>query len=135
MSLHEEELQKKIEAGLYNSNDPDASAYQKVFDALNKEPKIGLPSNFADKVIQRVIEKREAGKSSDFIWFGVGLLILLAGCGVAIAFISQIITVKFDFGFLSAMSGMKWFFVLAVVLFGVFNWLDKKMISKHHYTE
>jgi hypothetical protein len=135
MSLHNDELQKKIEAGLFDPNDPDSAAYQKVFDALKKEPKISLPANFADKVIQRVIEKREAGQTGDFIWFGIGLFILLAGCAAAIVFVSKSVALNINFEFLSAASGMKWFIVLAALLFGVFNWLDRKIVTKHQRIE
>jgi hypothetical protein len=133
MSLNDEELQKRIEAGLFEVNDPDSSAYQNVFNALNKQPKVSLPLNFADKVIQRIIEKRDARQTGDFIWFGIGLFFWLGGCAAAIAFVSQSVSLKINFGFLSAMSGMKWFFVLAVLLFGFFNWLDRKILSKHHH--
>jgi hypothetical protein len=133
MNLHEEELQKKVESGLFNANDPDSMAYQRVFNALTKEPGINLPRNFSDKVIQRLLTKQEGRQTGDLIWFGIGIFVLLAGCVAATIYISAHVALKFDLGFLSDISGMKWFFVLAAMLVAIFNWLDKKLLSKHHH--
>lgn len=125
MNHFDEELQHKIEGNQIVEDTPDARAYQKVFDALGKEPYY-LPANFADRVLKRL----EAGSSSlvrDYFWLGLGLISFLIATVITIV----ITHFKLDFGvlhFLSSYYGL-FIFGLAFVLF--LQWLDKKVIQKN----
>lgn len=70
--------------------DPEASAYQLVYAALNEEPEGDLPNNFAERVADRV------GISAEPVVTGAEILLLflaVAGFGAAlVAFPSVLIT-------------------------------------------
>lgn len=57
MKRSEEELQHQIENGLVNESD-DARAYQRVFDALKKEPDFHISFHFADRLVALIEKKR-----------------------------------------------------------------------------
>src|SRR3989337_1829551 len=104
MNQYEEELQKRMEAGQTSKDEGlDAMAYQEVFRALKNDPGYGLPANFADRVIDRVMAKRKSGFSKDYLWFAAGIFFL------AISFLATILYTGFrlDFGFLSVMADYK----------------------------
>ena len=69
MNLSDEELQSNIEKGYRVDDTLDSRAYQKVFDALKKEP-YHLPFHFADRVMKRMEAQKSLSK--DYFWFGLG---------------------------------------------------------------
>jgi hypothetical protein len=128
MNPYEEELQKNFEQGNDKSGEEaDIKAYQYVFDALKKEPPITLHPDFASGVINKVLEKKEKrGLSGDFLWFGVGIFLIVIAAIVAIAFSGF----KPSLGFLSGLTSFKGLLVFAAIFITALNWLDKKLIHK-----
>lgn len=125
MNQHEEDLQKNIEAGLKPTGDElDIQAYQEVFLRLKLEPEVPLSGNFANNIVDKVIEKRRRAASRDFFWFGVGIFFLLIAFVVALAMSAF----TFNFGFLKDMSGYAGLFVFGVVFILILDRLDKKLI-------
>ncbi len=62
-------------------NDPDAAAYQMVFEALHEEPEGDLPNDFAEQVADRV----GVGTEPSIVWSDVLLLFLaVAGLGATL---------------------------------------------------
>src|SRR5258708_19296436 len=76
MKTRDEDLQEQFDIGNFSDEGIDAQAYQKVFDALKREPEYSLPVDFADRVIS-LVEAKEKEKekeiSRDNLWFGLGL--------------------------------------------------------------
>ena len=76
MNPADEELQRNIEKGHRIDDSLNSRAYQKVFDALKKEP-YRLPLHFADRVINHLDTQGDLAK--DYFWFGLGLFVFIAG--------------------------------------------------------
>ena len=131
----EERLQRDIEEGkAADSNNLDARAYQSVFRALQTPPGYQLSSTFADRVVQKFLESRnERDNWKDFFWFGAGI------CLLVIAFIaSVVISVTYlgfnpDLGFLFAIAEYKGLIIIAVILIGIFNRIDKHLVRSKYY--
>ena len=123
MSLSDEELQKRIEAGLPEDS-IDGKAYRKVFDVLKKEP-YSVPVNFADKVLDR-LESR-GSLSKDYIWFGLGLFVFLVAPVIAVVKTEY----RFDVGafkFLSSYSGLLLFGAVFVL---IIHLVDKRLLERN----
>src|SRR6185369_2153959 len=74
MNKEDENLQNQFDRGDFYSKGIEAQAYQKVFDALKREPDYTLPVYFADRLVT-LIESKETAKevSNDKFWLGLGL--------------------------------------------------------------
>src|SRR5882762_3140380 len=122
MNLSDEELQSNIEKG-YPVNDAlDSKAYQKVFDALKKEP-YQLPFHFADGVIKRM--EAQGDLSKDYLWFGLGLFVFIAGAVVA----AMLANFKLNFGALKIISGYPGLFLFGLAFIALIHYIDKKFLS------
>jgi hypothetical protein len=123
----EEELQQNVESGKINDPaDLDVRAYQHVFSALKNPPDTRLPVSFADRVVDKVLRKKQQRESSrDMWWFGLGLFLMSVALIVALAFIGF----KVKLGFLSVIGDFKWMIFLGIMLMAFFHWLDKKIIT------
>jgi hypothetical protein len=128
MNEYEDELQGKVERNELNatSNDVDVNSYQIVFRALKKEPASRLSSQFEDRIIQLVIEKRLKEARRDNFWFCFGLFLIFIAFIVAIALTGF----SLNFGFLSAMADYKGLAVFGVIFIAFLNWLDKKLVHR-----
>ena len=127
MNANEEDLQKKIEAGIHPSGDElDVRAYHEVFARLKKTPESFLSSDFADKVIVRVQEKQKRSASRDFFWFTLGAFLLVVTLVVA----TVLTGFKPTLGFLNGMSGYAGLFAFGLAVILVLNHLDKKLLPK-----
>jgi len=122
MKRAEEELQHQIENGLVNESD-DARAYQRVFDALKKEPDFHVSLPFADRVLA-IIEKKE--EKRDYWWMAAGIFLTVIALIVSLALTSAHWTAG-AFTFLSGYPGLV-VFGIAFILF--LQWVDKKVIRK-----
>lgn len=127
MNNKDEELQKQIDLESISGDGVDAQAYQKVFDALTREPEYTLPVYFADRMIS-LIESKETAKeiSRDNFWLGLGLF------SFVIASIVAIVLTGFRpsfgaFQFFAGYPGLVCFGIAFVILL---NWIDKKIIRK-----
>jgi hypothetical protein len=122
MKRAEEELQHQIEKGLVIESD-DARAYQRVFDALKKEPDFHVSLPFADRVLA-IIEKKE--EKRDYWWMAAGIFLTVIALVVSLALTSAHWTAGV-FTFLSGYPGLVAFGIAFILLL---QWVDKKVIKK-----
>ncbi len=122
--INEHELQRNVEQGKV-ANDIDAKAYEVVFDALKKEPDYRLPSGFADRVVKIAAQRSSGSASTEFIWLGIGVFLLI----VAMIIVMTKITLPSDFGFLSTMSSYAGLFIFGIVFIGALQFIDRKFIQ------
>jgi hypothetical protein len=127
MNHTDEDLQKKFGEGNFRAEGIDAQAYQKVFDALKKEPEFTLPVYFADRLMN-LIESKEKSKeiSRDKFWFGLGLFSFVIALIVAFA----LTEFKFSVGVFHFVAGYPGLIIFGIAFIGILNWLDKKIIRK-----
>jgi hypothetical protein len=123
--MNEEELQHNVEGGSVG-NDIDSKAYEVVFDALKKEPDYMLSSKFADRVVEIAAKDRSGSVSTEFIWLGVGVFLLI----IAMIVVLTKITMPSDFGFLSAMSSYGGLFVFGILFIGLLHFIDRRFIQQ-----
>jgi len=124
--MSDEELQELFEAGRLEKG-KDSFAFQKVYDALNKEPEHHLPAGFADRIV-KLLEQKQATKSGR-------VELVLAVVGGIFTILTLVIAVimtnfKANLGFLNGVSSYK-----GVILFGfafviLLQWLDKIVVRK-----
>jgi hypothetical protein len=130
MTPYEEELQRKIEQGQPLPDNQDVIAYQQVFRNLSKVPDYSLHAFFADRVIQKVMARKQAQESSkDLWWFGVGIFFLVVTLIVAFAVSFAYFRFKLEFGFLNAIADYKGLLVIGVLLVLIFNRFEKKLFE------
>ena len=128
MTTKDEELQNQIERADSSVDGIDAYAYKKVFDALKQEPDFHLPTNFADKVVQKIEAKKES--SSDFLWFGIGIFMFAVA-----AIVSIVLTdFKVSFGAFKFISGYPGLFIFGLGFILFIQWLDKKLLRTRETT-
>jgi hypothetical protein len=129
MNLNEEELQRAIEEGRSNDpSNPDAKAYQALFDALSKRDE-NLSPFFADKVIQKALANNQKKESSrDIWWLGIGIFFLSIALVIAIA----IVGMNFNLGFLKGVAEYSGLLFAGAVLITIFNILDKRIVRHQH---
>jgi hypothetical protein len=129
MNTYDEELQRKIEAREILEGNEDAKAYQKIFDALEKDPGFTLSDSFADRVIQKVMIRN--GESPwVFFWFGFGFFLLVGGLVVATVASIAYYGFKPDLGFLRSIADYKGLLVVALILLTIFNYIDKRVVGR-----
>jgi hypothetical protein len=123
MKRSEEELQNQIEKGLFSESSEDARAYQRIFDALKKEPEFHVSLPFADRIVA-IIEKKE--EKQDYFWMAAGIFLIVVTLMVSLA-LAEIHWTAGVFTFLSGNSGLILFGVAFILLL---HWVDKKIIKK-----
>lgn len=127
MNRYEEELQNNIEAGRpTGADDADVKAYREVFRALSMPPETSLSSNFADRIVARIEEKRKRESKKDAIWFASGIGVMILALVATILYTGF----KFDLGFLNDMSGYAGLFIFGVAFIALLNILDKRLVIK-----
>jgi len=135
MNVHEEELQKSIEAGLQpTGHDPDVQAYHEVFTRLSREPEVSLSPAFADQIVAQLLERKKHSSFRDFFWFGIGIISLVIAFVVAIVKSGLMFNMDFLFamnlGFLKNIAGYTGLFIFGVAFITILNLLEKKFISE-----
>jgi hypothetical protein len=127
MNNKDEELLNQFEGGNLPNEGIDAQAYQKVFDALKREPEYTLPVYFADRLVT-LIESKEKAKevSRDNFWLGLGLFSMVITLIVAFALTEFKVSVGI-FQFFAGYPGLAVFGIAFILLL---NWLDKKIVRK-----
>jgi hypothetical protein len=121
MNYSDDELQDRVEKGVVDPT-ADARAYQKIFDALKKEP-YHLPDHFADKVVDRALAQR--GLSKDYFWFGMGLFSFVVATIIAI----RLTDFNFSFGALKFISGYSGLFTFALAFILLIQYIDRQFIK------
>ena len=127
MNPKDEALQKQIERRDFPAEGIDAHAYQKVFDALSREPEYTLPVYFADRLVT-LIESKEKAKeiSRDNFWLVLGLFSLLIA--LLVAFVMT--DFKLSFGAFQFLAGYPGLIFFGFAFIALLNWVDKKIIRK-----
>lgn len=127
---NEDKLQHDVERGYFHfeKNDVHGKVYQEVFKSLNTRHPYALPSDFADSVVSKVIALKTSKRlSSDHIWFGGGIAVILLSFIMALFFFN--VNVDFDldidFGFLEKMSRYKGLFIFGTSFIFLINQIDK----------
>lgn len=123
--MTDEKLQQEIESG-QTPNGRDAVAYQKVFNALQKEP-YQLPVDFADRVLLK-LQQKPASLFKEYFWLAAGWVLLLVGAIVSIQWISF----NFTWGTFQFLSGYPGLVSLAFLLIAIMQWLDQRLLKSGH---
>ena len=122
MNRTEEELQKQIENGLVSESD-DARAYQRIFEALKKEPDFHVSLPFADRIVA-LIERKE--EKRDYWWMAGGIFLIVVTLIVSLA-LTEIHWTTGVFTFVSGYSGL---IIFGISFIFLLQWIDKKIIRK-----
>jgi hypothetical protein len=125
MSNHDEELQRKTEAGIFDDeNDLDAASYKMVFKALSKQSEVKLSEHFSDSVITKIQARQKRTALRDFLWLLLGVTFLVVG--FVIAFVVS--GLQFEFGFLKQISSYSGVFIFGAIVIVIFNWVEKRLL-------
>ncbi len=128
MKNSDEELQRKLEQGIIPNDGMDSQAYQKVFDALTREPDFSLPASFADHILNLVESKEKAREATrDTLWFGLGLTSFLMATFAAF-YLTDFKLSTGAFRFVSGYAGLITFGLLFVLLL---HWVDRKIVHRN----
>jgi len=122
MKTTDEEIQNKIEQGLFGGNS-DEHAYQHVFTLLKKDPEFNLPIQFADRLVS-ILEKKEERR--DYYWLAVGILLSVISVIITIALLIKHWSIN-AFPFLSSNVGLV---VFGVIFVALLHLIDKKIVRK-----
>lgn len=125
MNPKKETLRKKLEQDEFLkglAGEEDVKAYRLFLRAVEKEETFELSDDFAEKVAGRLNLKHSA--VHEFLWFGVGIFLLIISCIVAIA----LTDFKFDFGFLESISPYSGVFLFGTIFIILLHLIDKKWI-------
>jgi hypothetical protein len=122
----EEYQQEQAEAGKFDKS-IDSSAYQKVFQALGNQPVHTLSPNFADKVVEKILQKKTSRIT--------GAELTLAIVGVAFSIIIFIIAIiltgfKIQLGFLESLQSFKGLMIFGIAFILLLNWFDKLVVRR-----
>jgi len=122
--MSDEELQQQAEHGRSGSS-ADERAYRMVFQALNRPPSYRLPSNFADRVIQRM-EAPARSSAREMIWLYVGLVaFVVAGILTAV-----LIGFRINAGAFRFVAGYPGLFIFGAAFILSLQWIDKHFVRK-----
>ena len=127
MKTTDEDLQEQFDQEKYPEDSVDAQAYQKVFEALGRQPEYTLPVYFADRLVN-LIEAKEKTKevSRDNLWLGLGLLAF----GIALVVTFVLTEFKISFGAFQFIAGNAGFIAFGLAFILMLNWVDRKIIRK-----
>lgn len=120
--MTDEELQQQIEAG-QSSHQEDSGLYERLFQALKKEPAFHVSLPFADRVLARIEKKEE---QRDFRWLAVGIALT-----VIALIVSLILTQAFTTGVFSFISGYPGLVVFGICFILILHTLDRKYLKKY----
>ncbi len=123
MKHSEEELQNQIEQGLVTESGDDIRAYQRVFDALKKEPDYHVSLPFADRIIA-IINKRE--EKRDYWWIAIGIFLAVIAMIVSLALTSA----HWSTGVFTFLSGYPGLVAFGIVFILLLQWVDRKIVKK-----
>jgi hypothetical protein len=123
MKHTEEDLQNQIEHGVVNEFSEDARAYQRVFDAVKKDPDFHVSLPFADRIIARIERKEE---KRDYWWMATGIFLTVIALIVTLALTST----HWNTGAFKFLSGYPGLIVFGIVFILTLQWVDKKVIKK-----
>ncbi len=121
--MSDSEIQDRLQRGELVSG-PAGSAYQKVFNALSREPQFVLPPSFADRVMLRLIAPPT--KSRDMLWFSAGL----AACFVALSAAIWLSGVTVNINIPHAIKDSSGFILLGMLLIVALHLLDRRLVRK-----
>lgn len=120
----DERIQQQVEKGI-KEDGVDAEAYRLVFRALKKEETLAkLPDDFGSRVSTLAFAKR---KSFDWdkLFLLSGLFALLGALGYSIAATEFALSL----GAFQFLSNYSYFVIFAIVVVGLLQWIDKKILK------
>lgn len=120
----DQEIQDALDNNLHQKSiDEDAKAYQSLYSVLSDtSTEDYLPSNFADKVVNRV--KPSKSDSEAFWWIGSMILFMLVTGLIVVALMMGNMDIK-GIDFIAKYSPIM---ILITVVIGGVQWLDKKLV-------
>jgi hypothetical protein len=123
---NEEFIQSQIESGKPEES-IDGRAYQRVFNALQKEPASILTNAFADNIIS-ILQKRNQARLSGW---EIGLIVGGAFFSIIIFILAIVLTnFRVNLGFLQSITNFKGVFIFGLVFIGFLQWIDKALVRK-----
>ena len=123
MSAKDEEWQEAAEQGRrIDPDNIDEKAYSEVFRVLKRDPGYTPRAGFAERVAASVVARKAARNYRDYLWFGAGILVLLA------ASIGTVLYSGLSLNFLSGMADYKGLAIFGVIFVALLNWLDKRLV-------
>ena len=122
-----EDFSNEFDPKDFSAEGLDAQTFQKMVDALKREPTYTLPVYFADRLVT-LIESKEKTKeaSRDNLWLGLGLFSMVIALTVAFLLTDFKATVGV-FRFLAGSRALVFFGVSFIL---ILHWLDKKILRK-----
>lgn len=132
MTAKDEEWQEAAEQGRpIDPDNIDEKAYSEVFRVLKTDPGYTPKAGFAERVVATVVAKKASRNYRDYLWFGAGILVLLAASVGTILYTGLSFSLKgfsIDLGFLSGMADYKSLAIFGVIFVALLNWLDKRLV-------
>lgn len=132
MSAKDEEWQEAAEQGRrIDPDNIDEKAYSEVFRVLKMDPGYTPRAGFAERVAASVVARKAARNYRDYLWFGAGILVLLAASIGTVLYSGLSLNLKgfsIDLGFLSGMAHYKGLAIFGVIFVALLNWLDKRLV-------
>lgn len=122
--MRDEELQGYAEKGELLDN-RDSRVYDKIFEALRREPEFTISPKLAEAVVRR-IDFSAHRSSTDLIWLYTGL----AACFIAMLVTALLTGFEINFGAFKFISGYKGLFVFGIFFVLALQWIDKKIVRK-----
>jgi hypothetical protein len=127
MNNKDEDLNERFDQEAFFSEGIDEHIYQKISDALKREPEYTLPIYFADRLVT-LIETKEKAKevSRDNLWLGLGLFSFVIA--LIVAFV--LTDFKASVGAFRFFAGYPGLIIFGISFILLLNWVDKKILRK-----
>lgn len=126
--LSDEELQENIESGKASFNTSEAKAYQKVFDALSKEPVVQVFPELTAKIMLRVEARRKRAERMDMVYMLAGIFGILVMASAALIYFDVNLELNLNLGFLNSINSYVPFIITGGLLIAPIQFLDKKFV-------
>ena len=129
MNEFENKLQEDVEQGKGGLS-ADTVAYKIVFSALKKDAPPALPSNFADRVVQRSLSHTGTTRyMMEYLWLAAGCFALLICLLIALAYIS--IPAMPDV--IKPMLQYSGLFLTVALFVAAFHIVDKRLLARNDF--
>lgn len=126
MKSQDEIIQESIEQGNHEVKDTDSMAYRIVFNSLKKEPAFSASDGFIDRVVYKIIRRKEARATRrDYIWLAIGLFVFLIATFVTIS----VTHFKFSYGAFKFLSNYGGLLLFGGALVIGLQWIEKRFLS------
>jgi high-affinity Fe2+/Pb2+ permease len=110
--MHEQEIDKKIEA------------------ALSREPDFQLPPTFANRLVSLIEAKQKSASKREIFWIAFAGFLFAVAVGVSV-YLTGFKPSFNAFPFLNNYGGLV---VFGVFFIGLLNWLEKRLLKTKNFT-